>query len=140
MKRNRRPQPQPGTFTTSQIRDAYAAARISEEASAHAQSPEATIRNLFDGWDDTGDFVKAKIAQYQRGAALLERAMLVVSAAAEPDSREAVDARAGLTAASGGQTIRVWADDERVRYVGLTPKAPEPAQVRDLRTAYAAPA
>ena len=139
MKRNRRPQPQPGTFTTSQIRDAYAAARISEEASAHAQSPEATVRTLFDGWDETGDFVNAKLEQYRRGTAILNRAMLVVSAAVEPDSREAVDARAGLTAA-GGQTIKVWVDDENVRYVGLAPKAPEPAQVRDLRTAYPVPA
>ena len=138
-KRNRRQPQQPGTFTTTQIRDAYAAARISEEAKARAQTPEATIRNLFAGWDETGDFVNAKIEQYRRGTVILNRAMLVVSAAVEPESRDACDARAGL-AAAGGQTIKVWVDDENVRYVALAPKTREPARVGEVRTAYPVPA
>ena len=129
----------PDAFNTQQIRDAYAAARISEEAKARAQTPEATIRNLFAGWDETGDFVNAKIAQYQRGTVILNRAMLIVSAAVEPESREACDARAGL-AAAGGQTIKVWVDDENVRYVALAPRAHEFAQVGEVRAAYAVPA
>ena len=140
MKRNRRPQPQPGTFTTSQIRDAYAAAKIWDEANAHGERPESTVRTLFDGWDETGDFVRAKLDQLARGTAILDRAMLVVSAAVLPDSPAGRTARAGL-APNGSEIISVYAgDDGSVRYVTLAPRAHQFAQVGEVRTAYAVPA
>jgi len=136
-----RPQPQqPNTFNTQQIRDAYAAAKLWDEANAHGERPEATVRTLFDGWDETGDFVRAKLDQLARGTAILDRAMLVVSAAVLPDSPAGRTARAGL-AANGSEIVQVWAgDDGSVRYVTLAPRAHKFAQVGEVRTAYAVPA
>jgi len=139
MKRRHATQHQPDTFTASQIRDAYAAARIQEEADAHAQTPEATIRSLFGGWDATGDFVNAKLEQYQRGAALLDSVTLRISIAVQPGTPAERQIRARL-GRHGSPVVSFYAgDDGSVTYATLAPKA-EPAQVREPAALYAMPA
>jgi len=140
MKRNRRQPQQSNTFTAAQIRDAYAAAKLWDEANAHGERPESTVRTLFGGWDSTGDFVRAKLDQLARGTEILDRAMLVVSAAVLPDSPAGRTARAGL-APNGSEIVQVWAgDDGSVRYVTLAPRAHKFAQVGEVRAAYPVPA
>ena len=129
----------PGTFTTNQIQDAYITNHIRQEAEIAAQTPEEIITTLYHGWDDTGAFTRAKREQYARGAALLDRAMLIESEIVQSDSPAARQARAGLTRA-GSTVVELYAGDDCVRYVTLAPKTREFAQVGEVRAAYPVPA
>ena len=129
----------PDTFTANQIQDAYVTDRIRQEAELAAQTPEEIIATLYHGWDDTGAFTRAKREQYARGAALLDRAMLIESEIVQSDSPAARQARAGLTRA-GSTVVELYAGDDCVRYVTLAPKTREPARVGELRAAYPVPA
>jgi len=107
-------------FTQEQVYDAWAARRIDEEAGALGVPAEEVIRELYALFDLTGDFRQAKREQYARGQVLLASAMLVATEPVAPRSREAMQVRTGLAAASVGAMVEVMAGDgELVRYVGL---------------------
>ena len=117
-------------FTADQVRDAFAAARIQEEATSHAQAPEACIHSLFGSIDDGGRLVDIKRQQYARGKALLDGAELVVSEAVIPKTDDARRVRDQLTR-NGHAVISVFASEDTVRLVTLEPKSVQPVNPRE---------
>jgi hypothetical protein len=107
-------------FTRQNVLDAYGASRIDEEAEARDCTAGQIILDLAQRLGLNGQFTLTKVAQYQQGRQLLDRATLILSEPVKPGTPAATLAREGLALATG-EIIEVAGPKEgTVRYVGLT--------------------
>jgi hypothetical protein len=119
-------------YTKRQVWDAYAASRMDEAIQERGEPAPRVIRDLFVRIDPTGDLTRAKVDQYHRGMAVLERAMLVQSEPVYRDTPEAMKARMGLVEAAGGAAMIevVGLVDDTVQYVALVERTTTDADRR----------
>jgi len=106
-------------FTRQNVLDAYGASRIDEEAEAHDCSAGQMIADLAQRLGLDGQFTLAKVAQYQQGRQLLDRATLILSEPVRPGTAAATLARTGLAMATGEVVEVVGLEEGTVQYVGL---------------------